>query len=56
MNEIQNIISIQQKVQDKLFRKERIKHLLDENKIILQQSSINLDDILYNSLNAKSFV
>jgi chromosome segregation ATPase len=56
MNEIQNIISIQEKVQDKLIRKERIKHLLDENKNILQQSSINLDDILYYNLEAKSFV
>jgi len=56
MNEIQNIISIQEKVQDKLIRKERIKHLLDENKNILQQSYLNLDDVLYNSLDAKSFV
>ena len=56
MNEIQNIISIQEKVQDKLIRKDKIKHLLDENKIMIQQSSINLDDALYNSLDAKSFI
>ena len=56
MGEIQNIISIQEKILDKLIRKDKIKHLLDENKIMIQQSSINLDDALYNSLDAKSFI
>jgi len=56
MGEIQNIISIQEKILDKLIRKDKIKHLLDENKNMIQQSSINLDDVLYKSLDAKSFI
>ena len=56
MNEIQNIISIHEKVQDKLTRKEKIKNLLDDNKNILQQSLINLDEILNKSIDMKSFV
>ena len=56
MGEIQNIISIQEKILDKLIRKDKIKHLLDENKNMIQQSSINLDDVLYKSLDVKSFI
>ena len=56
MNEIQNIISIHEKVQDKLTRKEKIKSLLDDNRNILQQSLINLDEILNKSIDMKSFV
>ena len=49
MSEIQNIISIHENVQDKLTRKEKIRDILDDNKNIIQQSLIDLDNILSNS-------
>ena len=49
MSEIQNVISIHENVQDKLTRKEKIRDILDDNKNIIQQSLIDLDNILSNS-------
>ena len=50
MNEIQNIVSFHEKVQDKLTRKEKIKELLEDNNNILQQSLIDLDNILSKNI------
>lgn len=54
MNEIQNIINIHEKVQDKLARKDKIRNILIDNKNIIQQSLTDLDNILYNN-NEDSF-
>ena len=56
MKEIQNIISFHEKVQNKLKRREKIKELLEDNNNILQQSLINLDNILSNNIDEKSYV
>ena len=56
MKELQNIISFHEKVQEKLARKDKIKELLNDNNNILQQSLINLEDILSKSLDTKSFL
>ena len=56
MKELQNIISFHEKVQEKLTRKDKIKELLNDNNNILQQSLINLDDILSKSIDTKTFL
>jgi DNA-binding MurR/RpiR family transcriptional regulator len=49
INEIQNVISVHEKFQNKLTRKEKIRDLLNDNKNVLQQSLINIDNILSNN-------
>ena len=48
MNEIHNIISFNQKFKIILNRKEIIKNLIDDNKLILQESLKNIDETITN--------
>ncbi len=56
INEIQNVISMHERVQNKLIRKDKIKQLLDDNKNIIQQSLKDINNNLSRHIGANSFI
>ena len=55
MNEIQNVISMHERVQDKLNRSEKIQTLLENNKNAIQQSLLSLDNDFYKELDSNIY-